>query len=104
MPMRLRRHGLVADAVAVTGDGMPVPCPSRRPSPCISACAHAQHPPQVALDADMQRLGSKLVRCIGACVDAPGGDGAARVVDDFHYEFLRRDRIGIVGPNGAGKT
>ena len=46
-------------------------------------------------------LGSKLLTCNGVCVDAPS---ARRVLQDFSYEFLRKDRVGIVGPNGAGKT
>jgi ATP-binding cassette subfamily F protein uup len=55
----------------------------------------------VRIGAEMQRLGSKLLDCAGVSIDAPGG---RRIASGFSYEFLRKDRIGIVGPNGAGKT
>lgn len=58
----------------------------------------------VSISAGMQRLGSKLLICSGVSVDAPGASSPRRVIHDFTYEFLRKDRIGIVGPNGAGKT
>ena len=63
-------------------------------------------------------MGGKLLECQGVIIDAPTGSGGGgggggegggdvasrRVVDGFTYEFLRKDRIGIVGPNGAGKS
>ncbi|KAL1523695.1 hypothetical protein AB1Y20_018626 [Prymnesium parvum] len=55
---------------------------------------------EVELQAGMQRLGSAILTLDGVSVDV----GGKKVLRDFSYEFLRRDRVGIVGPNGSGKT
>ena len=55
----------------------------------------------LTLDADAQRLGSAIVRFVGASVDALSG---AAVLRDFSYDFGRGDRVGVVGPNGVGKS
>eukprot|EP00891_Asterochloris_glomerata_P001478 jgi/Astpho2/1478/fgenesh1_pm.00026_%23_6_t len=36
--------------------------------------------------------------------DACCSSGGEPVIDGFEYDFLPRERVGIVGPNGAGKT
>ena len=54
----------------------------------------------VRLAAASSRLGKKIIEIHGI---SKAYDGRA-VVEDFSYNLLRGDRIGIVGRNGAGKT
>ena len=54
----------------------------------------------VRLAAASSRLGKKIIEIHGI---SKAYDGSA-VVEDFSYNLLRGDRIGIVGRNGAGKT
>ena len=54
----------------------------------------------VRLATASSRLGKKIIEIHGI---SKAYDGRA-VVEDFSYNLLRGDRIGIVGRNGAGKT
>ena len=54
----------------------------------------------VRLAAASSRLGKKIIEIHGI---SKAYDGRT-VVEDFSYNLLRGDRIGIVGRNGAGKT
>jgi ATP-binding cassette subfamily F protein uup len=56
---------------------------------------------KLTIEAGTQRLGTAVVRFVGASVDAPNGKPVLR---DFTYDFNSRDRVGVVGPNGAGKS
>ena len=60
------------------------------------------------ISASMRRLGSALVRVVGASLDAgvasDDGVGVKPVLRGFSYEFSKKDRLGVVGPNGAGKS
>ena len=47
------------------------------------------------------RLGNFIMQLDGVRVVLPTGQ---RILDNFTYEFNRKDRIGVVGPNGVGKT
>lgn len=47
-----------------------------------------------------KRLGKKLINLIG--VSHQFGD--KKLVDNFSYQFLRGEKVGIVGENGIGKT
>lgn len=38
----------------------------------------------------------------GACYSIP--ETGRRLVDDFTFEFLPGERLGVAGPNGAGKS
>lgn len=55
---------------------------------------------QVQMAAASSRLGKKLIELKGV---SKHFDGRA-VIEDFSYNLLRNDRIGIVGQNGAGKS
>jgi ATP-binding cassette subfamily F protein uup len=54
----------------------------------------------VEVDIPAQRLGKKVVRLEG--ISKAYGD--RRLISDFSYTLLARDRIGVVGGNGSGKT
>lgn len=55
---------------------------------------------QVELDIPAARLGKKIISLQGVGKD----HGQRKLIQDFSYTLLPRDRIGIVGPNGSGKT
>ena len=46
------------------------------------------------------RLGSKIVEA--EYISKSYGD--LKIVDNFHYKFNKKERVGIVGPNGVGKS
>ncbi len=52
------------------------------------------------LSAASSRLGRKIIELHGIGKDFDG----RTVIQNFSYNLLRGDRIGIVGPNGAGKS
>ena len=54
----------------------------------------------VQMAAASSRLGKKIIELNGV---SKGFDGK-RIVENFSYNLLRHDRIGIVGRNGAGKS
>ena len=47
-----------------------------------------------------ERLGSKILEC--QYINKSYGE--LELIQDFHYKFKRKDRIGVIGPNGSGKT
>ena len=46
------------------------------------------------------RMGRTTVELSGICK----AYGEKKLIDDFTYFFLKRDRVGFIGPNGCGKT
>ena len=48
----------------------------------------------------MQRLGSKIIELhkISKSFDQK------KIIENFSYNFLKKERLGIVGKNGAGKS
>jgi ATP-binding cassette subfamily F protein uup len=46
------------------------------------------------------RLGSKILEC----QYISKAYGEKKIMQDFHYKFSPKDRIGVIGPNGVGKT
>ena len=54
----------------------------------------------VQMAAASSRLGRKIIELHGVSKSF----GPLRVIEDFSYNLLRDDRIGIVGKNGAGKS
>ena len=46
------------------------------------------------------RLGKKIIEIRGISKQY----GGRRLIRDFSYNLLRRDRVGIIGPNGCGKS
>ena len=54
----------------------------------------------VQMAAASSRLGRKIIELHGVSKSF----GQLRVIEDFSYNLLRDDRIGIVGKNGAGKS
>lgn len=59
-----------------------------------------QEEKRVAMDSVARRMGNKTIEVTGL-TKAYGG---RRLISDYHYIFLKNDRIGIIGPNGCGKT
>ncbi len=55
---------------------------------------------EVQLEIQMQRLGSKIMELH----HLKKAFGDHKILEDFNYTFVNKDRIGIVGKNGAGKT
>jgi ATP-binding cassette subfamily F protein uup len=55
---------------------------------------------EVELDSLSSRLGRTTVEIEGLCK----AYGDKVLIRDFHYIFLKDDRIGIIGPNGSGKS
>ncbi|MDD6311351.1 MAG: ABC-F family ATP-binding cassette domain-containing protein [Firmicutes bacterium] len=56
--------------------------------------------PQVEIDALSSRLGKKIIELKGITKSYEG----TTYINNFSYNILRNDRIGIVGNNGCGKT
>lgn len=56
----------------------------------------------VSMSSIKSRLGNKTIELNNICKSYEGM--AQPVIDNFSYNFLRTDRIGITGPNGCGKT
>ncbi|CAM9538140.1 unnamed protein product, partial [Chrysoparadoxa australica] len=54
----------------------------------------------VTLAAEERRLGGTVMKLKGAELAL----GGKKLLQDFHYEFAKGERIGIVGGNGVGKT
>lgn len=52
------------------------------------------------IDAVSSRLGKKIIEL----KEISKSFGEKRLIRDFSYTVLRRDRIGIIGPNGCGKS
>ncbi|MBR6252090.1 MAG: ABC-F family ATP-binding cassette domain-containing protein [Bacteroidales bacterium] len=61
-----------------------------------------QTPEQRAIDLkfEAQRMGRKVVDAYGISKSY----GNKRIIDEFSYKFMPREKVAIVGPNGAGKT
>ncbi|QJP33012.1 ABC-F family ATP-binding cassette domain-containing protein [Nonlabens sp. Ci31] len=55
---------------------------------------------QVELEINMQRLGTKVVELHK--ISKSFGD--THLINDFSYNFLRGERLGIIGKNGTGKS
>ena len=55
---------------------------------------------QVELSSASTRLGRTTVELEHICKSY----GEKKLIDDFSYIFLKRDRVGFVGPNGCGKS
>jgi ATP-binding cassette subfamily F protein uup len=56
----------------------------------------------VSMSSIKSRLGNKTIELNNICKSYEGMEQP--VIDNFSYNFLRTDRIGITGPNGCGKT
>ena len=56
----------------------------------------------VTMSSIASRLGNKTIEIHSISKTWPGRQYP--VINDFSYNFLRTDRIGVVGPNGCGKT
>lgn len=55
---------------------------------------------QVELEINMERLGTKVVELHKISKSFPG----KKLIDNFSYNFLKGERIGIIGKNGTGKS
>ena len=55
---------------------------------------------QVELSSASTRLGRTTVELEHICKSY----GEKKLIDDFSYIFLKRDRVGFIGPNGCGKS
>ncbi|MBQ0079838.1 MAG: ABC-F family ATP-binding cassette domain-containing protein, partial [Eubacterium sp.] len=56
--------------------------------------------PQLEIGTISSRLGKKIIEIN----DISKAYGQLKCIENFSYNILRNDRIGIVGPNGCGKT
>lgn len=56
----------------------------------------------VTMSSIASRLGNKTIEINNISKTWPGRENP--IIQDFSYNFLRTDRIGVVGPNGCGKT
>ena len=59
-----------------------------------------QEEKRVMLDSVASRMGNKTIELSGICKSY----GEKKLIDDFSYIFLKKDRIGIIGHNGCGKS
>ena len=59
-----------------------------------------QEEKQVMLDSVASRMGNKTIELSGICKSY----GEKKLIEDFSYIFLKKDRIGIIGHNGCGKS
>ncbi|HHH49523.1 MAG TPA: ABC transporter ATP-binding protein [Saprospiraceae bacterium] len=55
---------------------------------------------KVQIEIKGARLGSKILEA--EYISKAYGD--VKIVENFHYKFKKKERVGIVGPNGAGKS
>ncbi len=55
---------------------------------------------QVELSSISTRMGKTTVELQHICKSY----GERKLIDDFSYIFLKRDRVGFIGPNGCGKS
>ncbi|WP_438961874.1 ABC-F family ATP-binding cassette domain-containing protein [Nonlabens sp.] len=55
---------------------------------------------QVELEINMERLGTKVVELHKISKSFPG----KKLIDNFSYNFLKGERVGIIGKNGTGKS
>jgi ATP-binding cassette subfamily F protein uup len=55
---------------------------------------------QVQLEINMERMGTKILELHKVSKSYPGKP----ILDQFEYNFLRGERIGIIGKNGTGKS
>lgn len=55
---------------------------------------------ELKLDIKMNRLGGKILELKNLSKSYPG----IKILENFSYSFLRRERIGIIGKNGVGKS
>lgn len=55
---------------------------------------------QVQMSSVSSRMGKKTIELTGISK----AYGSKKLMEDFHYIFLKNDRIGIVGENGCGKS
>jgi len=55
---------------------------------------------KMQIDIKGQRMGSKILEA--HYINKAFGD--FKIVEDFHYKFKKKERVGIVGPNGVGKS
>lgn len=60
----------------------------------------AEAPEKMEISVGGSRLGRKVIEL--EHIDKSFGD--KKVIDDFSYIVLRKDRVGIIGPNGSGKS
>lgn len=59
-----------------------------------------QEEKNVQLSSVSSRMGNKTIELSHVTKSYQG----RKIIDDFNYIFLKKDRIGIIGPNGCGKT
>ena len=59
-----------------------------------------QEEKRVMLDSVASRMGNKTIELSGICKSY----GEKKLIEDFSYIFLKKDRIGIIGYNGCGKS
>ena len=59
-----------------------------------------QEEKRVMLDSVASRMGNKTIELSGICKSY----GEKKLIEDFSYIFLKKDRIGIIGHNGCGKS
>jgi ABC transport system ATP-binding/permease protein len=55
---------------------------------------------ELTLEINIPRMGSKVVELH----KVHKGYGDKKLIQDFNYIFLRKEKIGVLGPNGSGKT
>lgn len=55
---------------------------------------------QIELEINMERLGTKVVELHKVSKSFPG----KQLIDNFSYNFLKGERVGIIGKNGTGKS
>lgn len=66
----------------------------------IEAAKETFDEPELSIDTLTSRLGKKIIEIKNISKSYDG----VTYIDDFSYNILRNDRIGIVGNNGCGKT
>lgn len=59
-----------------------------------------QEEKRVMLDSVASRMGNKTIELSGICKSY----GEKKLIEDFSYIFIKKDRIGIIGHNGCGKS
>jgi ATP-binding cassette subfamily F protein uup len=66
----------------------------------MSAQSTAAEQENLKMDSMSTRLGKKIIEVYGVSKRY----GERLLFQDFSYNLLRRDRIGVIGPNGCGKS